>query len=86
MMQTWDMILFISMVIHTTQKQWQLVQEAKCWDLSGMSWLTEMLHAFKKETALLMVLVSHVQFDKVNKGMTHKINVIDKKPEVNKKP
>lgn len=48
--------------------------------------VTEMLHAFKKETALLMVLVSHVQFDKVNKGMTHKINVIDKKPEVNKKP
>lgn len=74
MMQTGDRILFISMVIHTTQKQGQPVEEAKRWDLSSMSWLCHnMLPAFKDGIALLMVPVSHVQFNKeVNKGMTHK--------------
>lgn len=50
--------------------------------------VTDMLPAFKDGIALLMVPVSHVQFNKeVNKGMTHKTNkLLIKKQKQTKNP
>lgn len=89
MMQTCEVIIFIPIVILTTQKQREPVDEAECSDILCISrpchwygtWLEELLwfsqHWFIPYTWLLeiMVLASHVQFNReVNKRLTHKTN------------